>query len=108
MNDNIIFSYIGCSKEDFSKEVRYDEAIFSEKLATLFKLHIQIERIEVTVHHHKGESDQPFSVTVDAIAPSITNHKVVEHGKDLAGTTRTAIDTLVQMLRKQKDKQDHN
>lgn len=107
MQENIIFSYIGCSKEDFSKEVSYDEAIFADKLSALYKLHVQIDRIEVTVHFSKGESDQPYSVTVDVVAPAVNENKAVAHGKDVAGTTRTAIDKVTQLLHKYKDKKGH-
>jgi ribosome-associated translation inhibitor RaiA len=107
MEENIIFSYIGCSREDFSKEVSYDETIFTEKLSTLYKLHIQIDRIEVTVHYSKGESDQPYTVTVDVVAPALNESTASVHGKDVAGTTRTAIDKVTHLLHKYKDKQDH-
>jgi ribosome-associated translation inhibitor RaiA len=107
MQENIIFSYIGCSKEDFSKEVSYDETIFTEKLSTLYKLSIQIDRIEVTVHCSKGESEQPYSVTVDVVAPAVKENKAVAHGKDVAGTTRAAIDKVTQLLHKHKDKLSH-
>ena len=107
MQENIIFSYIGCSKEDFLKEVSYDEEIFTDKLSSLYKLHIQIDRIEVTVHHSKGESEQPYSVVVDVVAPAVTENKVTAHGKDIAGTTRVAIDKAIQLLHKFKDKQSH-
>jgi hypothetical protein len=107
MEENIIFSYIGCSREDFSKEVSYDEAVFSEKLASIYKLHIQVDRIEITIHHDKGAADEPFGVTIDVVAPEVAENKVVEHGKDLAGTTRTAVDKVIQLFRKHKDKQVH-
>jgi ribosome-associated translation inhibitor RaiA len=106
MEENIIFSYIGCSKEDFAKEVSYDENIFANKLASLFKLQVQIDRIEVTVHNSKGESDQPYTVTVDVVAPEVNNHNATAHGKDVAGTTRAAIDTAIELIHKHKDK--HN
>jgi hypothetical protein len=107
MTDNISFSYIGCSKEDFANEVSFNEEQFSEKLSTLYQLHIQIDRIEVTIHHTKGEAERPYAVTIDVVAPSVQENKVTEHGKDLAGTTRAAIDTVIQLFRKHKDKQGH-
>jgi ribosome-associated translation inhibitor RaiA len=104
MDAQIIFSYVGCTKEDFVNEVSYNEEQFSEKLATLYQLNIQIDRIEVTIHHSKGEAETPFAVTVDVVAPTVNENKVTEHGKDLAGTTRKAIDTTIQLFRKHKDK----
>ena len=105
--NNITFSYIGCTRETFVSEVSFDEVTFTEKLSTIFDLNIQIDRVEVTFHHDKGKADELFACTVDVVAPAVKENKVTEHGKDMAGTTRAAIDKIIHLFRKHKDKHSH-
>jgi ribosome-associated translation inhibitor RaiA len=107
MENQIIFRYVACSKEDFANEISFDESIFETKLAEAFKLHIQIDRIEVTFHHDTSIPESPFICTVDVVAPDVKDNKVTEKGREMASATRKAIDTTMQLLRKHKDKHTH-
>jgi ribosome-associated translation inhibitor RaiA len=107
MENHIIFRYAGCSKEDFANEVSFDEEVFKEKLQEAFKLHLHIDRIEVTFHIDTSIPGMSNVCTVDVVAPAVENNKVTEKGKDMAATTRKAIDTALQLLRKYKDKHLH-
>ncbi len=106
-NNAIIYHYAGCKPEDFEHEVSFDETVFTEKLNEIFKLNIQIDRIEVTFHHDIAQGAEPYSCTVDVVAPSVADNKATTHGKDIASTTRKAIDTALQLFRKYKDKHTH-
>jgi hypothetical protein len=107
MENEIIFKYAHCTKEDFQKEVSFNEEEFTNKLSEAFDLDMQIDRIEVTFHQHGGQGTDRFEVSILVISPELKNFDVIEKGSDTAGTTRAAIEKTIQMLRKENDKK-HN
>jgi hypothetical protein len=106
MSERIIFRYVGCELADFQNEASFDEEVFRTTLEKAFQMNIHIDRIEVTFHHDP-EQIAPYTTIVDMVAPGIDHNKVTQQGKDIAGTTRTAIDTAIQILRKYKDRHTH-
>ncbi len=107
MDNEIIFKYAHCTKDDFEKEVSFNEEDFASKLSEVFDLDMQIDRVEVTFHQHDGQETEKFEVSILVVSPELNNFDVIEKGTDTAGTTRAAIEKTIQLLRKENGKK-HN
>ncbi len=103
-NQNIIYTYTHCSKEDFAHEVNFREDDFSAEIQKIFETSIPISKVLVEFILEDKASGGRFTVSLKLESPKIKFEHQEQAYDNYALSVHKAIKKALEFVRSEKEK----
>ena len=101
--NQITYTYLHCSAEDFAHEVSFSEEEFNKQIAQIFSTNLPIDRVELEFVLQDKKTGH-FLVIIRVQSPKFNFHHKEEAYSNYASAVRKAIKKAVEFARSEKEK----
>jgi hypothetical protein len=102
-SNKIVFTYHGCSPNDFQSDISFSEETFAKEIDKVFNTKVLVEKAKVEFIRHAGQATGKFSCVVILYLHG-QSHKFEAEGDSPYQVTMQAIHKAISEVRHWKDK----